>query len=143
MQTDGHVCLMSDDSLCTAKCRLYNAKLSCINDNTSRNDVGATIQNLQSKSTTRKLLNKVGETVIQIKALKAEQDGRVLIGVAENLDDARIIVKYLDWLYRNALLPAQFDFYNENTEIEAWDGDRCYEYSDGDPTGASDGVWFG
>lgn len=80
--------------------------------------------------------------MIQIKAQRGENDW-FLIAEVEDLAAGRTIVKYLDWLRGQSMLPSQLMFFDENTEVTAWQGDKSWEYSDQDPSGASDGVWFG
>jgi len=70
-------------------------------------------------------------------------EGRVLVGEVSTLEEARTIVKFLDHLAKIKALPEMIKFHDENTEIEAHDTEsgRIYEYSDQDPSGASDGIW--
>jgi hypothetical protein len=80
--------------------------------------------------------------MIQIKVQKSENES-VLVGEVETLAEARTIVKFLDWLWCHGCLPEMINFYNDETEIVAWEGESCWEYADQDPSGNSDGIWVG
>lgn len=80
--------------------------------------------------------------MIKVKIQKAENEW-VEVAEVDTLDDARTIVKFLDTMFKNNWLPDLISFYNESTEITAWEGEKFWEYADQDPSGASDGVWFG
>lgn len=58
-----------------------------------------------------------------------------------DLNEARIVVKTLDWMFNNGCLPQEFHYYNDSTEIIAVEGDKSWSYMDGDPTGYTDGMW--
>jgi hypothetical protein len=76
--------------------------------------------------------------------LKHHNGGMVAFGpTVQDLRDARTVVKVLDWLLAIKSLPFTADFYSRNTEVEVSDlnsGQR-WAYVDGDPSGASDGIW--
>lgn len=60
----------------------------------------------------------------------------------EDLLAARTVVKLLDQLAADGELPERLKFYNTDCDIIAIDDEgREWEYSDQDPSGASDGVW--
>lgn len=67
----------------------------------------------------------------------------VEVGLVETLAEARDVVKLLDILYKHKALPREFKSYTTNTQLEARQDGKVWEYSDQDPSGASDGVWFG
>jgi len=87
--------------------------------------------------------------MIQVKLHRADSDGRedfVDFGQpVATLEEARLMVKALDIIRAHGLALVGFEFYTEDTEILAVDTEtgKEWEYADQDPTGYTDGVWFG
>ncbi len=74
-------------------------------------------------------------------------DGKVWLPVGpviDSLAEARIVVKFLDWLLSIGNLPKFLAFYTEETRVQARsEYGRVWEYMDQDPSGFSDGIWDG
>jgi len=66
-----------------------------------------------------------------------------LVGIVDNLSQARDTVKLLDLLFERKTLPEEISWYNDETEVWADDleSGQKYNYMDQDPSGASDGIW--
>lgn len=62
--------------------------------------------------------------------------------VVYSLEQARVVVKTLDWMFECGVLGV-FDNYTRDSEIRVrtLDFKHSWAYMDQDPSGASDGIW--
>ena len=82
--------------------------------------------------------------MIQVKVVSLQGDHVNFGPAVDSLEQARTIVKVLDWMSELEILPRRVDFYSTLTQviaIQVGSNDVRWNYKDGDPTGATDGIW--